>query len=142
MWSEGVQDQFVTTDLSTLLTGLYVKIEESLGRPVRPGRPPKLTDAELLTLAVAQVRTDPRDACPCPTCARTRARAADGGKGFDGLTRVARSWLVTGGAAAAPWIGTVAADTRKGPRDDGAAGARACRGGSHVDRFIPWPDGG
>jgi len=45
----------VTTDLNTLLTGLYVKIDEYLGRPVRPGRPPKLTDAELLTLAVAQV---------------------------------------------------------------------------------------
>jgi len=45
----------VTTDLNTLLTGLYVKINEYLGRPVRPGRPPKLTEAELLTLAVAQV---------------------------------------------------------------------------------------
>jgi hypothetical protein len=45
----------VTTDLNTLLTGLYVKIDEYLGRPVRPGRPPKLSDAELLTLAVAQV---------------------------------------------------------------------------------------
>ena len=45
----------MTTDLNTLLTGLYVKIDEYLGRPVRPGRPPKLTDAELLTLAVAQV---------------------------------------------------------------------------------------
>ena len=45
----------MTTDLNTLLTGLYVKIDEYLGRPVRPGRPPKLSDAELLTLAVAQV---------------------------------------------------------------------------------------
>jgi hypothetical protein len=45
----------VTTDLNTLLTGLYVKIDEYLGRPARLGRPPKLTDAELLTLAVAQV---------------------------------------------------------------------------------------
>ena len=43
------------TDLNTLLTGLYVKIDEYLGRPARPGRPPKLSDAELLTLAVAQV---------------------------------------------------------------------------------------
>jgi hypothetical protein len=32
-----------------------VKIDEYLGRPVRPGRPPRLSDAELLTLAVAQV---------------------------------------------------------------------------------------
>jgi hypothetical protein len=54
-WSEGVQDRFVTTDLNTLLTGLYVKIDEYLGRPARIGRPPRLTDAELLTLAVAQV---------------------------------------------------------------------------------------
>ena len=45
----------MTTDLNTLLTGLYVKIDEYLGRPARIGRPPKLTDAELLTLAVAQV---------------------------------------------------------------------------------------
>jgi len=45
----------VTTDLNTLLTGLYVRIDEYLGRPTRAGRPPKLSDAELLTLAVAQV---------------------------------------------------------------------------------------
>jgi hypothetical protein len=38
----------VTTDLNTVLTGLYVKIDDCAGRP------PKLTDAELLTLAVAQ----------------------------------------------------------------------------------------
>jgi len=45
----------VTTDLNTLLTALYVKIDDWLGRPPRVGRPPKLSDAELLTLAVAQV---------------------------------------------------------------------------------------
>jgi hypothetical protein len=45
----------VTTDINTLLTALYVKIDDWLGRPARVGRPPKLTDAELLTLAVAQV---------------------------------------------------------------------------------------
>jgi Transposase DDE domain len=45
----------VTTDLNTLLTALYVKIDDHLGKHTRPGRPPKLTDAELLTLAVAQV---------------------------------------------------------------------------------------
>ncbi|MCP2205384.1 hypothetical protein LX90_009125, partial [Lentzea flava] len=37
-----------------LLTALYVKIDDHLGRPARTGRPPRLTDAELLTLAVAQ----------------------------------------------------------------------------------------
>ena len=44
----------MTTDINTLLTALYVKIDDWLGRPRRVGRPPKLTDAELLTMAVAQ----------------------------------------------------------------------------------------
>jgi hypothetical protein len=55
MWLEGVEDQFVTTDLNTLLTALYVKIDDYLGKPVRTGRPPRLIDTELLTLAVAPV---------------------------------------------------------------------------------------
>jgi hypothetical protein len=41
--------------LNTLLTALHVEIDDYLGRRMRPGRPPKLPDAELLTLAVAQV---------------------------------------------------------------------------------------
>ena len=45
----------MTTNLNTLLTALYVKIDDYLGRRIRTGRPPKLSDAELLTLAVAQV---------------------------------------------------------------------------------------
>ena len=45
----------MTTDLNTLLTALYVKIDDYLGQRARAGRPPKLSDAELLTLAVAQV---------------------------------------------------------------------------------------
>ena len=52
---KGVDGRFVTTDLNTLLTALYVKIDDWLGRPPRSGRPPRLSDAELLTLAVAQV---------------------------------------------------------------------------------------
>ena len=44
----------MTTNLNTLLTALYVWIDDHLGRRCRAGRPPKLTDAELLTLAVAQ----------------------------------------------------------------------------------------
>lgn len=44
----------MTTDLNTLLTALYVKIDDWLGRPRKAGRPAKLSDAELLTLAVAQ----------------------------------------------------------------------------------------
>jgi hypothetical protein len=51
---KGAEDQFVTTDLSTLLTALYVKIDDWLGHPPRPGHPPMLSEAELLTLAVAQ----------------------------------------------------------------------------------------
>jgi hypothetical protein len=51
---KGADDRFVKTDLSTLLTALFVKIDDWLGRPLRPGRPPRLTDAELVTLAVAR----------------------------------------------------------------------------------------
>ena len=40
--------------MNTLLTALYVRIDDYLKTRVRPGRPPRLTDAELLTLAVAQ----------------------------------------------------------------------------------------
>ena len=42
--------------LDALSVGLYVLIDDFLGPRHRgPGRPPKLTDAELITLAVAQV---------------------------------------------------------------------------------------
>jgi hypothetical protein len=42
--------------LDTLVCGLYVCIDDFLGpRHVGPGRPPKLTDSELICLAVAQV---------------------------------------------------------------------------------------
>ena len=43
------------TDLNTLLTALYVWIDDFLAGRVRAGRRPRLTDSELLTLAVAQV---------------------------------------------------------------------------------------
>jgi hypothetical protein len=43
----------VRTNLDTLLTALYVKIDDHLAGRRRPGRP-KLSDAELVTLAVAQ----------------------------------------------------------------------------------------
>ena len=45
----------MTTDLNTLLTALYVRIDDYLAASRRAGRPPRLTDSELLTLAVAQV---------------------------------------------------------------------------------------
>jgi hypothetical protein len=45
----------VTKDLDTLLIALYVKIDDDLAGIRRPaGRPPRLTDAELICLAVAQ----------------------------------------------------------------------------------------
>ena len=58
---EGVQDQFVKTDLDTLATALYVSTDDLLKEspqlaPYRPaiGLSPKLSDAELVTLAVMQ----------------------------------------------------------------------------------------
>ncbi|MFG2836954.1 IS982 family transposase [Streptomyces zaomyceticus] len=44
----------MTTNLETLATALYVRIDDSLAGTRRTGRPPRLTDAELLTLAVMQ----------------------------------------------------------------------------------------
>jgi len=44
----------VTQDLNTLLTALYVKIGDETGGTRRRGRPPLLTDSELVCLAVAQ----------------------------------------------------------------------------------------
>jgi hypothetical protein len=58
---EGIQDQFVKTDLDTLATALYVTTDDLLKdspqlAPCRPevGICPKLSDAELVTLAVMQ----------------------------------------------------------------------------------------
>jgi hypothetical protein len=45
----------VTQDLDTLLTALYVKIDDTIRTPRWLGRPPLLTDSELVCLAVAQV---------------------------------------------------------------------------------------
>ncbi|CAM5669162.1 IS982 family transposase [Streptomyces griseorubiginosus] len=44
----------MTTELDTLLTALYVHVDDHLNTPRWRGRPPRLTDAELVTLAVAQ----------------------------------------------------------------------------------------
>jgi hypothetical protein len=53
-----------TTDLDTLLIALYVKIDDLLAGIRRVGRPPRLTDTELVCLAVAQAllgyRSEPR----------------------------------------------------------------------------------
>jgi len=47
----------VTNDLDTLLIALYVEIDDHVALPARSGRgqPKRLTDAELICLAVAQV---------------------------------------------------------------------------------------
>jgi hypothetical protein len=50
---KGVDDLSVTTDLHTLLIALQVKIDDWLAEPRRISRPPKLSDAELITMAVA-----------------------------------------------------------------------------------------
>ena len=83
---EGVQDQFVTTNLDTLATALCVRTDDLLKEspqlaPCRPdvGIGPKLSDAELVTLAVMQalLGSPPRPAgCGTPaltfgTCSRT-----------------------------------------------------------------------
>jgi hypothetical protein len=44
----------VTQDLDALLTALYVKIDDRIGGCRRAGRPPRLSDSELVCLAVAQ----------------------------------------------------------------------------------------
>lgn len=44
----------MTNDLETLITALYVKIDDELGGPRWLGRPPLLTDSELVCAAVAQ----------------------------------------------------------------------------------------
>ncbi len=44
----------MTNDLDTLLTALYVKIDDELVGPRPTGRPPQLSDSELVCLAVAQ----------------------------------------------------------------------------------------
>jgi len=45
----------VHADLDTLVIALYVMVDDLLGPRTGPGRKPKLTDAELVCLAVAQV---------------------------------------------------------------------------------------
>ena len=45
----------MTTDLDTLLTALYVFLDDHVIGRRRIGRPPLLSDAELLCLAIAQV---------------------------------------------------------------------------------------
>ena len=44
----------MTNELDALLTALYVKIDDEIGGTRRPGGPPRLTDSELVCLAVAQ----------------------------------------------------------------------------------------
>jgi len=53
---EGVEDQCVSKELDTLLTALYVLVDDRVVPPRSGrGRRPLFTDSELLTVAVAQV---------------------------------------------------------------------------------------
>jgi hypothetical protein len=45
----------VHANLDALLTALYVRVDDLLPRRQGPGRPPRITDAELIALAVAQM---------------------------------------------------------------------------------------
>jgi Transposase DDE domain len=45
----------VLANLDALLTALYVRVDDLLPRRRGPGRPPRITDAELVALAVAQM---------------------------------------------------------------------------------------
>ncbi len=70
---EGAQHRPVTTDLDALLTALYVHVDDRLRTPRWRGLPPRLTDAEPVTLAVAQpcsASTARPAGCasPTPTC--------------------------------------------------------------------------
>ena len=42
-------------DLDALLTALYVRVDDLLPKRQGPGHPPRITDAELIALAVAQM---------------------------------------------------------------------------------------
>jgi hypothetical protein len=50
-----LQGGLVCAVLDDLVVALYVTVDELLGKRSRPGRPPRLSDAELVCLAVAQV---------------------------------------------------------------------------------------
>jgi Transposase DDE domain len=45
----------VHADLDALVTALYVRVDDLLPKRGGPGRPPRITDAELIALAVAQM---------------------------------------------------------------------------------------
>jgi hypothetical protein len=45
----------VLANLDALLTALYVRVDDLLPKRRGPGRPPRITDAELIALAVAQM---------------------------------------------------------------------------------------
>jgi hypothetical protein len=72
---EGVDDHVVTQDLDTLLTALYVKIDDTIRTPRWQGRPPLLTDSELVCLAVAQVLLGARSEAHWIRYARIHLRA-------------------------------------------------------------------
>lgn len=65
----------VTNELDAPLTALYVKIDDEIRGARSSGRPPQLTDSELITLAVAQAL--PRSRAGCGSCTRGWERFND-----------------------------------------------------------------
>jgi hypothetical protein len=65
----------VTQDLNTLLTALYVKIDDSIPTPRRRGRPPLLANSELIRLTVARVLLGARSEAHRIRYARIHLRA-------------------------------------------------------------------
>ena len=49
------QGGLVHADLDALVTALYVRVDDLLPKRQGPGRPPRISDAELIALAVAQM---------------------------------------------------------------------------------------
>src|SRR6266851_10477889 len=79
---EGLVCRCVTNDIETLITALYVKIDDELGGPRWLGRPPVLTDSELVCAAVAlaALRAQaPVWPVPVPAAAVRVQQAAAGG---------------------------------------------------------------
>lgn len=64
------KDPCVPTDLNTLLTALYVKVDDELGGTRCIGGPPLLSDSELICLAVAHAMSA---STPRPAGCATRA---------------------------------------------------------------------
>src|SRR5215468_1360347 len=105
-WHEGVHDHCVTNDIDTLATALYVRADDLLKQypdlaPWRPkaGLQPRLTDAELVTLAVMQALLGYTSEARWIRHARARLRHLfpylPGQPGYNRLLRAAAGMITT-----------------------------------------------